>query len=228
VNLYLRAIVGVIVQTTVFAALLFVPAGTLSWRNGWIFLGVVFAASILSVVAIGIHDPDLLRERMKPPIQSMQPFTDKVVLIVFVLSFMAVIAFAGFDAFRLQLLPSPPSAISWLGLALFLFGWWICYRALRDNSFAAPVVKDQRERGQRVVDTGLYGIVRHPMYAGALPVIVGMPLWLQSYSATLFSIVPILLLAIRISLEERFLRNVLPDYNSYTERVRSRVIPHVW
>jgi protein-S-isoprenylcysteine O-methyltransferase Ste14 len=98
----------------------------------------------------------------------------------------------------------------------------------RENAFAAPVVKHQEERGHKVVDTGVYRIVRHPMYAGIFVFAVGMALWLESYAAALTVLVPIGILAVRIAFEERFLRQYLEGYNAYTEKVRYRLIPFVW
>ncbi|MGH8533669.1 MAG: methyltransferase family protein, partial [Gammaproteobacteria bacterium] len=99
---------------------------------------------------------------------------------------------------------------------------------LRENAFAAPVVKHQEERQQTVIDSGVYGVVRHPMYAGAVPLLVGMPLWLELYAAVMLASFPIGTLAVRILVEEQFLRRELAGYDAYTEKVRSRLIPFVW
>ena len=97
--------------------------------------------------------------------------------------------------------------------------------ALRANAFAAPVVKHQEERHQTVVDTGVYGAVRHPMYAGAVLMIIGMALWLESNAAALLASAPIGILVLRILAEEQFLRKELQGYDAYTKRVRYRLIP---
>jgi len=107
-------------------------------------------------------------------------------------------------------------------------GWWISYLSLRENAFAAPVVKHQAERNQIVVDTGVYSKIRHPMYAGAALVMIGVPLWLESYAATLLSLIPISTLLVRIFIEEQFLRRELNGYYAYTKRVPYRLIPHRW
>jgi protein-S-isoprenylcysteine O-methyltransferase Ste14 len=111
---------------------------------------------------------------------------------------------------------------------LFVVGWWIMTLALRENAFAAPVVKHQADRQHTVIESGVYGLVRHPMYAGAVPLLVGMPLWLESYAAALLASAPIGTLVVRILVEEQFLRRALAGYNAYTERVRYRLIPFVW
>jgi protein-S-isoprenylcysteine O-methyltransferase Ste14 len=132
------------------------------------------------------------------------------------------------DVFRFHLMAKPGTLASSLGLVLFVVGWWIMTLTLRENAFAVPVVKHQAERQHTVIDSGVYGVVRHPMYAGAVPLLVGMPLWLESYAAALLASVPIGTLAVRILVEEQFLRRELAGYDAYTERVRSRLIPCVW
>jgi protein-S-isoprenylcysteine O-methyltransferase Ste14 len=126
------------------------------------------------------------------------------------------------------LLSKPGPLVSSLGLAIFVAGLWMMSQALKENAFAAPVVKLQEERHQAVVDTGVYGMVRHPMYAGGVPFMLGMPLWLESYAATLLALVPVALLAVRILVEEKFLRKELAGYEAYTKKVRYRLIPGVW
>jgi hypothetical protein len=96
------------------------------------------------------------------------------------------------------------------------------------NPFAVPVVRLQEERHQRVIDTGIYAVVRHPMYSGFVPMVVGPALWMGSYVAALLAIVPIGILAVRSLFEERFLKRELKGYDAYTEKVRYRLIPFVW
>jgi protein-S-isoprenylcysteine O-methyltransferase Ste14 len=122
----------------------------------------------------------------------------------------------------------PGTVVSSLGLALVVAGWWLAYLGLRENAFAAPVVKYQEERQQAVIDTGVYSIVRHPMYAGGALLAVGIPLWLESYPAALLTSVPIATVALRIVFEERFLKRELKGYDAYTQRVRYRLIPFLW
>jgi protein-S-isoprenylcysteine O-methyltransferase Ste14 len=100
--------------------------------------------------------------------------------------------------------------------------------AMKVNPFAVPVVRLQEERHQRVIDTGVYAVMRHPMYTGFVPMVVGPALWLQSYVAALLAIVPIAVLATRSVFEERFLKGELRGYEAYTKKVRYRLIPFVW
>jgi protein-S-isoprenylcysteine O-methyltransferase Ste14 len=223
-----KLIVGIISNVAIFGGLLFLPAGTLDWWRAWVFLGVVFVGAVASTVDLFRVNSGLLEERFKPPLQTGQPLADKIILILFVGAFFGLIAFIPLDVFRFHLMEKPGTVVSSLGLVLFVTGWWIMSLALRENAFAAPVVKLQEEREQTVIDTGVYGVVRHPMYAGGILLLVGMPLWLESCATALLASLPIGLLALRILVEEQFLRRELKGYDAYTERIRYRLIPFLW
>ena len=223
-----KLIFGVVLNLAIFGVLLFVPAGTLHWWRAWAFLGVVLVAEVATMVGVFSTNEELLNERYKPPIQKGQPLADKLLASALVVTFCGVVAFIPLDVFRFHLAGKPGALVSFAGLVLFAAGWLIMSLGFKENAFAAPVVKHQEERHQRVIDTGVYGVVRHPLYAGAIPLLIGMPLWLQSYAAALLAIVPIGILAARIRFEEEFLRRELKGYESYTEKVRYRLIPFVW
>lgn len=223
-----RLILGIVLNYLFFSVLLFLPAGTLAWGRAWLFLGLYAAGTFAALCKLFPGREGLLEERFKPLIQKGQPLADKIILPVFVAAYSGSIAFSSFDVFHLRLLGKPGGFVSFCGLALFAAGWWIVFSALRQNAFAAPVVKYQEERGQKVVDTGLYGIVRHPMYAGAVLLMFGLPLWLESYAGALSAVLPAALLVLRIRFEEEFLKRELPGYDAYTRKVRYRLIPHVW
>jgi protein-S-isoprenylcysteine O-methyltransferase Ste14 len=227
-HVHLKLIVGVLLNVAIFGGLLFLPAGTLDWWRAWVFLGVVFVGTVASTVSVFRVNKDLLEERFKPPLQKGQPLADKIVVVLLIAAFVGLIVFIPLDVFRFHLMPKPGTLASSLGLVLFVSGWWIMTLALRENAFAAPVVKHQEERQHRVIDSGVYGVVRHPMYAGGVPLLVGMPLWLESYAAAMLASVPIGTLALRILVEEQFLRRELKGYDAYTERVRYRLIPFLW
>jgi len=220
-----KLIVGIIIQMAFFGGLLLLPAGTLAWWRAWLFIGVMVALAVWSSLSL---PQDLLDERWKPPIQKGQPLADKIVLVLFLATFCGLIVFIPLDVFRFHLLGKPGTLVASLGLALVVGGCWIMYLSLRENAFAAPVVKHQEERHQTVIATGVYGLVRHPMYAGAVLLLVGLPLWLESYAAALLASVPIGMLALRILVEEQFLRRELKGYDAYTERVWYRLIPFLW
>ncbi len=223
-----KLIVSIILNMAIFGGLLLLPAGTLEWWRAWVFIGVVFIATVATMVSIFPGNEDLLDERFKPPIQKGQPLADKIVTVLLIAAFVSVIVFIPLDVFRFHLMGKPGTFVSSLGLVLFVAGWWIISLALKENAFAAPVVKHQAERHQTVIDTGVYGMVRHPMYAGAVPLLVGLPLWLESYAAALLASVPIGVLVLRILVEEQFLRRELKGYDAYTERVQYRLIPFLW
>lgn len=224
----LKLIVGVGLNVAIFGGCLFAPAGTLDWWRAWMFLGVVFAAAVASTAVLYRIDTGLLEERFKPPVQAGQPLADKLMVLLTIAAFVGLLVFIPLDVFRFHLLAKPGPFVSSLGLVLFVAGWTIMTFALRENAFAAPVVKHQRERQHTVIDSGVYGIVRHPMYAGAVPLLIGMPLWLESYAAAILASVPIGMIALRILIEEQFLRGELRGYDAYTKRVRYRLIPLLW
>jgi protein-S-isoprenylcysteine O-methyltransferase Ste14 len=211
-----------------FSVLLFGGAGTWRWRQGWGLIGTLLVVRGLSSLRLLSLQPELIAERAKGPVQHGQPLGDRVLLGGFMASFAALIAFAGADVWRLHLLPELPSWTRPVGWVAFVGGWWIVYRALRANAFAVTVVRVQDERGHRVVRSGPYSVVRHPLYAGFVPVMVGMGLWLHSTAATLAAAIPTLILVARVVLEERVLRARLPDYADYAAQVRWRMLPGVW
>jgi protein-S-isoprenylcysteine O-methyltransferase Ste14 len=191
-------------------------------------IGVIAVGSLISELRLFPEHKDLIRERLKSPIQKGQPLADKTITLLMLLTFYGMFVFIALDVFRFHLLGRPGPLVSFAGLALLVAGWRIAYLALRENAFAALVVKSQGERGQTVIDSGVYGVVRHPMYAGAIPFFLGMPLWLESYAAVVLAVSLIFLLMVRITIEEEYLLRELIGYDAYRKRVRYRLIPHVW
>jgi protein-S-isoprenylcysteine O-methyltransferase Ste14 len=224
----LKSIASIIFNVAIFAVLLFLPAATLDWWRAWLFIGVVFIGMVGGVVSLSRDHEDALKERLKPPIQKGQPLADKIIVVLFLAAFYGLVIFIPLDVFRFHLMGKPGTLVSSLGLALAIAGGWTAYLALRENAFAALAVKHQEERQHTVIDTGVYSIVRHPLYAGDALMMVGIPLWLESYPAALLASVPIATVALRILFEERFLRRELKGYQAYTEKVRYRLIPLLW
>jgi protein-S-isoprenylcysteine O-methyltransferase Ste14 len=223
-----KIIVAILYNIAIFGGLLFLPAGTLEWWRAWMFLGIVFVGTVVTMVGVFRNNEDLLNERSKLPVQQGQPLVDKILVVLILALFFGVIVFIPLDVLRFHLLGKPGAVVSSLGLLLFVSGWGIISLSFKANPFAVPVVKLQEERHQRVIDSGVYGMVRHPMYAGAVLVMVGMPLWLESYAAALLAILPSGLLVLRILAEEQFLRQELEGYDAYMERVRCRLLPYLW
>jgi protein-S-isoprenylcysteine O-methyltransferase Ste14 len=223
-----KVIAGVVFNVVFFALLLFVPAGTLHWWRAWVFLAATVIVMTGAVFSILPDSADLFSQRAKGIIQKGQPVWDKVLVILLVVSYVGQIVFIPLDVFGFHLAPKPGEVVSLLGLALYVAGWWIITLAMKVNPFAVPVVRLQEERHQQVIDTGIYAVVRHPMYLGFVPMVVGPALWMGSYVAALLAIVPIGILAVRSLFEERFLKRELKGYDAYTEKVRYRLIPFVW
>jgi protein-S-isoprenylcysteine O-methyltransferase Ste14 len=223
-----KLILGVVWTASIYGAVLFLPAGTFRWWRAWVFLGVLTVLTVATMVGVLRTRPGLLKERYKGLIQKGQPWTDRVIVLMFVAAYMGSLVFIPLDEFHCHLLPKPSVWVSSFGMALVVVGWVIISLVFRENAFAAPVVRHQAEREHKVVDTGVYSIVRHPMYLGIFIMNVGTALWLESYAAALLAIVPMCVLAVRILFEERFLREELPGYDSYIEKVRYRLIPFVW
>ncbi len=224
-------IVNLVVQTIVWfgfmGAIIFLAAGTIDYTGGWLYLGIMIAASAV----FGLHmlrvDPGLLNERLRPPIQKDQPLADKLVLIPILLLLFGGMAFMAADAARWRW-SVMPSAVQWAGCGLLLLSLLFMYWTMRANSFAAPVVKIQRERGQAVITTGPYSIVRHPLYFGALFYVASTSLVLGSWWGLATIPFLALLFSIRIGVEEQTLRNGLDGYDDYARRTRWRLLPFIW
>ena len=222
-------LIGLAGYVALFGALLFVPARTLDWPDAWILLAVLLIVRGVSAVQLWRTQRGLMERRSGVPLpQKGQPAADRILLPLSMASFAGLVAFASLDVWHLHLLPSPPLVVRYTGLLLFAGGWWLAHLALRENAFALTVVRHQEEREHRVIDTGPYAVVRHPMYTGILIVMVGLGLWLGSLAGALATVVPALILALRIVVEERVLREAMPAYNLYTQRVRARLLPRLW
>ena len=225
----LRVLLRVVADAVVIAIVLFVAAGTVAWRRAWVLLAVLLLVRIATAIIVFRVNPALLRERATVLVHRDQPLADRMILFAFMTTaFIGVPAVAALDVFHWHLLPDPPPYVSAIGLLLFALGWVITALALRENAFAVTVVRLQEERRHAVVDTGVYRVVRHPMYAGNPLVLLGLSLWLGSWAAALSASIPLALLIARIGLEERFLRRALPGYHAYAERVSYRLLPGIW
>jgi protein-S-isoprenylcysteine O-methyltransferase Ste14 len=224
-----RVVARLVADTALVAILLFGAAGTVAWQQAWVLLGAMFLVRIVGALAVYRINPELLRERARLPLHAQQPWTDRALLLgVLATGFLGLPVVAGLDVFRWHALPSPAPVVADLGLALFVLGWSIKSLALWANAFAVTVVRMQRERAHAVADSGPYSMVRHPFYAADPLILVGLSLWLGSYSAAVVAVIPVSLMVMRLRLEERFLRRELPGYQAYTERVRYRLIPGLW
>ncbi len=226
-GLVLNLIVQTIVWYGFMGVIIFVAAGTTDYAGGWLYLGVMITLSVIFGTIMARVDPGLLRERLRPPVQKDQPLTDKLLLVAILLLILGGMGFMAADAARWHWSAMPPS-VQWAGCGLLLAALLFVYWVMRTNSFAAPVVKIQKDRGQAVITTGPYAIVRHPMYFGALFYIAGTSLVLGSWWGLVAVPILALLLGIRIGIEERALRTGLEGYDEYARLVRRRLIPFIW
>jgi protein-S-isoprenylcysteine O-methyltransferase Ste14 len=207
-------------------ALLFLPAGTLHWPAAWLFLATTVVLGLAAGLWLAKVDPALLAERMKPMMQKGQPAADKKLMLA--LGFAGLIWLLAIGLDRRWHWSDVPLALQALGYVLFLAATALMLRVVRENSFAAPVVKVQAERGHRVIDTGPYAFVRHPMYSGAVLYFAGIAVLLGSWWGLILSSVFFVLFSIRAAIEERALIDGLPGYADYLARVRYRLVPGLW
>jgi len=211
----------------VAAASLFVSAGTLDWPQGWIFLFEFVGGLVATSRWLKRHDPALYNERMNNPGRKSWARSDRLISLAIVVIWYGWIILMALDVKRWGLTHMPLASAA-AGAALMALGFVFAAAAAGTNTFAATVVRLQEERGQKVVDSGLYARMRHPMYTGSIIVHVGTALLLGSWIG--LAIVPLLawLLALRAVLEERLLTKGLLGYADYCGRVRWRFVPGVW
>ena len=206
------------------AALLFGGAGSLDYWQAWLFLFVYFAASVAITVYLIRRDPALLARRMRGgPWAETRP-VQRLIMLIACVGFLGLIVVPPIDKrFGLSVMPG---AIALAGDVLMALGWLGTYFVFRENSFTAATI--ERAPDQRVISTGPYGLVRHPMYSSMLVMLLGMPLALGSWWGVFAFLVIGPALIWRIFDEERFLARELPGYLAYKEKVRYRLIPHLW
>ena len=224
-SLYLRAIRSALVGFIWFFGVIFIPAWTLDYWQGWAFFLTLSILTSLATIYIALHDKELFESRLHGGPTAEKTPAQKIITSVGALVFVAAIVVMVFDH-RFGWSPAVPAWLSLLGDALGALGILVYLIVVKENRYAAGVV--QVVEGQTVVSTGPYAIVRHPMYAGALLVLIGAPLALGSWWGLLFTPLFIAWFAWRLLNEEKFLRQNLPGYARYARRVRYRLVPHVW
>ena len=219
-----RAWVRSVLSLVVFMAMLFIPAGTLQFWPGWLY-GFIFAASTTAISVYFLkHDPKLVERRMKVGPAAEQRPAQKIIMAITLAGFILLIVLPGLD-YRWHWSYMPP----WLVLAanvVLALSFAIFFIVLKQNSYAASTIRVEAD--QPVVSTGLYAIVRHPLYSGALLLMLVTPLALGSYWTLLvvFALIPVLMW--RLLDEERFLKQNLPGYADYCRATRFRLIPLIW
>jgi protein-S-isoprenylcysteine O-methyltransferase Ste14 len=219
-----------IIRTTLWlillAVLLFGAAGTIHWPQAWIYLAWAAAISFGGGFWLARHDPELLNERLGSFVQRDQKGWDKIFMVTVLVLWFAWFALMGLDV-RYHWSDVPLYA-QVVGFLLLVLGCTLVGLTFKANSFAAPVVKIQKERAHRVISSGPYAYVRHPMYAGALLINIGAPLLLGSWWGLVVGALFTVLIGVRAVLEERMLKAELEGYVDYANRVRYRLVPYLW
>jgi protein-S-isoprenylcysteine O-methyltransferase Ste14 len=220
----IQAIASGLIGLVVFGLLVFWPAGTFDYWQGWAFIAVFAASTMIPSLYLAAKNPAALERRMQAgPAAETRPLQKLIISFAFV-SLGATIVVSALD-FRFGW-SSVPAAISVIGDVLVALGLGISMIVTLQNGYAAANVKV--ESGQDLVSTGLYGVVRHPMYFGNVVLMIGIPLALGSYWGLLFVIPGLAVLATRILDEEKVLTQQLAGYRDYAQRVHYRLVPYVW
>lgn len=223
-KLIAQSVASAVFGVLFFAVLLFVPTGTLSYWQAWVFIAVFMVATLVPSGYLAVKNPAALRRRMHAgPFAETRP-VQKIVICATVLTIVAVLIVSALDH-RFGWSHVPTAAII-VGNVLVAVGLGIAQLVVIQNGYAAATITV--ESGQPVISTGLYSRVRHPMYVGALIMMIGTPLALDSYWGVLVLLPGVLALAVRILDEERMLTEQLAGYREYMQKVHYRLVPHVW
>jgi len=211
-----------------FPALVLILSGDFFWPEGWIFSIWFIILCYSTILYIYRKDPALLAERYRKPGSGNQPKWDRYVFYGIVIGFSIWVVIMPLDAKRFGWSPAFPLWLQALGFAALIASSFLFFRSYTDNTFLSPLVRIQEDRKQRVVSTGVYGFVRHPMYLGGILMFIGAPLLLGSFYGVIAGCVLTILLMARILGEEEMLSRDLEGYREYTQNVRYRLIPFLW
>ena len=220
-QLFIQAILKFFAGAVLLGVLTFLPAGTLHYWNAWLLMGILFIPMFLAGIVLMFKNPDLLKKRLNAKEkEAEQSLVIKLSGLMFVLGFVA----AGLN-FRFQWIVLP-EWVSWAATVAFLLSYLLYAEVLRENTYLSRTIEVQEN--QKVIDTGLYGIVRHPMYSATIILFLSMPLVLGSLiSFVVFLAYPVII-SKRIRNEEKVLEEGLAGYAEYKKKVKYRVIPFLW
>jgi protein-S-isoprenylcysteine O-methyltransferase Ste14 len=223
-SLLQRAFVGLACVILVMAVLMFVGAGTLRYWQAWVFLATYFLASLAITLYLMKHDPALLERRMRGGPFAEKEWPQKIIVSIASLGFIGLIVVPAIDhRFGWSQMSA---SVALAGNFLTLLGWFGIFLVFRENSFTSSTIELAAD--QRVISTGPYGWVRHPMYAAALVMLLGIPIALGSWWSVLIVVLIVPVIIWRLLDEERFLADNLAGYREYQSRVRFRLLPGVW
>ena len=220
-SLFIEAMAKVLSGVILVGLLLFLPAGTMNYPEGWWLMGVLFVPMFLAGIVMMLKSPALLKKRLSAKEKLGE---QKLVILLSGLMFIAAFVLAGLS-FRFGFLLLP-GWVSYAGCAAFLLAYAMYALVLRENEFLSRTIEVQE--GQRVVDTGLYGVVRHPMYSATILLFISMPLILRSLLSLVVLLVYPALIIVRLRSEEAFLAQSLAGYREYMNKVRWRLIPFIF
>lgn len=216
-KIFLFFISGIIIT----GLMLFLPAGSLKYWHAWIFMCVLFTPAIFVVLYFLKHNPELLERRIKfKEKEAQQKTIIKITNLIFFIGFL----FPGFD-YRFGWSNVPTFLVIMSDIIIFL-GYLLVFFVFKENSYTSIIIEVDKK--QKVITTGPYSVVRHPMYAGIIPMFIFMPLALGSYWALIFFILIIPLIILRTLNEEKVLLRDLKGYKEYTKKVKYRLIPYIW
>ena len=221
IKLFLQAIIKFAMGVLITGVLLFVPAGSFGYWNGILFMGILFIPMFIAGIILMFKNPELLKKRLNNKEKESE---QKVVIILSAIMFLAGFIIAGLN-YRYNWIELPRIVV-YTATALFFIAYILYAEVLRENEYLSRTIEVQEN--QKVIDTGLYGVVRHPMYATTIILFLSMPLILGSLiSFVIFLAYPIII-AKRIKNEEIVLENGLEGYKEYKEKVKYKVIPFIW
>lgn len=223
-NLYVKTIVGFVALLVILGLALFISAGSFDFWQAWVYLAVFAICTILVTAYLMKYDQRLLEGRVNAGPAAETQKTQQVIQSVASLFFIALFVVPGLD-FRFHWSNVPP-IVSWVADGFVVLGFFLVFLVFRENSYTSGTIQVSDE--QKVISTGPYSLVRHPMYAGAAPLVIFTPLALGSWVALPFVIPLLLVIVLRLLEEEKFLVANLPGYAVYRERVRYRLVPFVW
>ena len=205
-------------------AALFIPAWTLNFWQAWVYLSIFAAASALITTYLWKYDRKLLESRVKAGPRAEKEMSQKLIQILASLAFIGTLVLPSFD--RRYLWSHVPLVFVIVGDALITFGFLAVFIVYKENTFTSATI--EVSPNQRVISTGPYAVVRHPMYAGALVMLFATPLSLGSWWGLAMFIPMTLVIVLRLLDEERFLQRSLAGYTEYCEKVRFRLVPYIW
>ena len=226
--LWVKTFFGILFQTTLLGIFLYLPALTLNWPDALLFLTIHFLITILASAYLLIIKPASIEARMNYDSDS-QPKEDRLATVLMLSAIVLGLSLAPIDIFHLNLSSSFDGNIKNIGLVIYIIGMLLVMASMNANEFAETTVNIQEERGQTVIETGIYSMVRHPMYTGFIFFITGVNVWLGTYLSLLLSLIFLAIaLRSRIIIEEKTLINDLEGYEDYCKKVRARLIPYLF